>query len=256
VCSTRAGIAHRSGGSGPDLLLLLHGLGATGAVWDRLLPLVERSWSGSWAVPDLRGHGRSVAEPPYGYAVHAADVAAVAVARGAERVTVLGHSFGGVVGAVLAGGWYGVEVSRVVAVGVKIDWTPEEEAGAHRMAARPPQLFATAADAAERHLRLAGLTGLVDPSSEVAAAGVRETPDGFTPALDPRAFGAVGPSVEEVLSRAQAPLRLAAGSSDPMVGLSAMRRVDPDAVLLEGAGHNAHWEAPDAVWSLLSPSTP
>ncbi len=124
------------------------------------------------------------------------------------------------------------------------------------MAARPPQLFATAADAAERHLRLAGLTGLVDPSSEVAAAGVRETPDGFTPALDPRAFGAVGPSVEEVLSRAQAPLRLAAGSSDPMVGLSAMRRVDPDAVLLEGAGHNAHWEAPDAVWSLLSPSTP
>ncbi len=252
--TTRTGIAHRSGGSGGDLLLLLHGLGATGAVWDRLLPLVERSWPGSWAVPDLRGHGASMAEPPYGYAVHAADVASVAVACRAERVTVLGHSFGGVVGAVLAGGWYGVEVVRVVAVGVKIDWTDDEVARARALAARPPQVFATAEEAAERHLRLAGLTGLVDADDPVALAGVRETDGGFTPALDPRAFGAVGPSVEEVLSRAAAPLRLAAGSADPMVGLDAMRRVDPDAVLLEGAGHNAHWEAPEAVWSLLSGS--
>ncbi|MGY1702840.1 alpha/beta fold hydrolase [Geodermatophilus sp. SYSU D00766] len=251
MSSTRAGSSYRSGGPGGDLLLLLHGLGATGAVWDRLLPLVERSWPGSWAVPDLRGHGASLAEPPYGYAVHAADVAAVAVASGAERVTVLGHSFGGVVGAVLAGGWYGVEVDRVVAVGVKIEWTPEEEAGARRLASRPPQVFATREEAVERHLRLAGLTGLVDPSSEVAAAGVREVDGGWTPALDPRAFGAVGPPVEEVLSRARAPLRLAAGSADPMVGLSAMRRIDPGAVLIEGAGHNAHWEDPDAVWRLV-----
>ncbi|MGY1638669.1 alpha/beta fold hydrolase [Geodermatophilus sp. SYSU D00742] len=251
---TRAGIAYRSGGSGPDLLLLLHGLGATGAVWDRLLPLVEASWPGSWAVPDLRGHGRSVAEPPYGYGVHAADVASVAAAAGAARVTVLGHSFGGVVGAVLAGGWYGVEVSRVVAVGVKIDWTPEEEARARTMAARPPQVFPTAAEAADRHLRLAGLSGLVPPEDAVARAGVRETEGGYTAALDPRAFGAVGPSVEEVLSRSAAPLRLAAGSADPMVGLAAMRRVDVDAVLLEGAGHNAHWEAPEAVWSLVAPA--
>ena len=250
---TRAGISYRRGGSGADLLLLLHGLGATGAVWDRLLPLVERDWHGSWAVPDLRGHGRSVAEPPYGYAVHAADVASVAVACDATRVTVLGHSFGGVVGAVLAGGWYGVEVARVVAVGVKIDWTDEEVARARSLAARPPQVFPTAAEAAERHLRLAGLSGLVAADDPVALAGVRETSGGFSPALDPRAFGAVGPPVEEVLSRAQAPLRLAAGSADPMVSVRAMQRVDPGAVLLEGAGHNAHWEDPAAVWSLLSP---
>ncbi len=254
MAATRSGIAYRTGGSGDSLLVLLHGLGATGAVWDRLLPLVERSWPGSWAVPDLRGHGRSAAEPPYGYAVHAADVASLVAGSGAARVTVLGHSFGGVVGAVLAGGWYGVEVERVVAVGVEIDWTADEEARARSMAIRPPQVFPTAAEAADRHLRLAGLTGLVDPSSEVAAAGVREVDGGFTAALDPRAFGAVGPPVEEVLSRAVAPLRLAAGARDPMVGLAAMRRVDPGAVLLEDVGHNAHWEAPDAVWSLLSGS--
>ena len=247
-----SGIVHRSGGSGDELLLLLHGLGATGAVWDRMLPLVEASWPGSWAVPDLRGHGRSPAEPPYGYAVHAADVAALVAGAGATRVTALGHSFGGVVGAVLAGGWYGVQVSRVVAVGVKIDWTDDEVARARSLAARPPQVFATAAEAAERHLRLAGLTGLVSPEDPVALAGVRAADGGFAVALDPRAFGAVGPPVEEVLSRAVAPLRLAAGAGDPMVGLDAMRRVDPGAVLLEGVGHNAHWEAPDAVWSLVA----
>jgi len=71
-------------------------------------------------------------------------------------------------------------------------------------------------------------------------------------ALDPRAFGAVVPSVETILSRSTAPLRLAAGAADAMVGVDAMRRVDPDAVLLDGAGHNAHWESPDAVWSLFA----
>ena len=247
-----SGIVHRSGGSGDELLLLLHVLGATGAVCDRLLPLVEASWPGSWAVPDLRGHGRSPAEPPYGYAVHAADVAALVAGSGAARVSVLGHSFGGVVGAVLAGGWYGVQVSRVVAVGVKIDWTDDEVARARSLAARPPQVFATVAEAADRHLRLAGLTGLVSPEDPVALAGVRAADGGFAVAFDPRAFGAVGPPVEEVLSRAVAPLRLAAGAGDPMVGLDAMRRVDPGAVLLEGVGHNAHWEAPDAVWSLVA----
>jgi pimeloyl-ACP methyl ester carboxylesterase len=248
---TRGGIAYFTGGTGDSLLLLLHGLGATAAVWRRLLPLVEESWDGRWAAPDLRGHGLSVAEPPYGLGVHAADMAALAVELGASRVTVLGHSFGGVVGAVLGGGWFGVGVDRVVAVGVKIDWTPDEVAGARRMAARSPQVFPTAAEAADRHLRLAGLRELVDPADPVARAGVRVADGGWTPALDPRAFGAVGPSVETVLARCEAPLRLAAGSGDPMVSLGTMQRVDPDAVVIDDAGHNAHWEAPEAVWRLL-----
>jgi pimeloyl-ACP methyl ester carboxylesterase len=174
------------------------------------------------------------------------------VELGASRVTVLGHSFGGVVGAVLGGGWFGVDVDRVVAVGVKIDWTADEVAGARRMATRAPQVFPTALEAADRHLKLAGLRELVDPADPVARAGVRVADGGWVPALDPRAFGAVGPPVETVLSRCEAPLRLAAGSADPMVGLDAMRRVDPDAVLIDGAGHNAHWEDPAAAWSLLS----
>jgi pimeloyl-ACP methyl ester carboxylesterase len=119
------------------------------------------------------------------------------------------------------------------------------------MSARPPQVFGTAGEAADRSVKLAGLHGLVHPTDPVAQAGVRRADGGWIAALDPRAFGAVGPSVEEVLSRCAAPLRLAAGSGDPMVDLDAMRRIDPVAVLLDGAGHNAHWEAPGAVWGLV-----
>jgi pimeloyl-ACP methyl ester carboxylesterase len=256
VRRTRGGIAYFSGGSGDPLLLLLHGLGATAAVWRRLLPLVEASWPGRWAAPDLRGHGLSTNAAPYGYAMHAADVAELAAELGASSVTVLGHSFGGVVGSVLGGGWYGVPVDRVVALGVKIDWTDDEVSRARAMSARAPQVFATSAEAADRHVKLAGLHGLVDPADPVASAGVRRAGGGWIAALDPRAFGAVGPPVETVLSRCAVPLRLAAGSGDPMVGLDAMRRVDPDAVLLDGVGHNAHWEAPDAVWGLLGRNVP
>jgi pimeloyl-ACP methyl ester carboxylesterase len=249
---TRGGIAYFTGGSGDHLLLLLHGLGATAAVWRRLLPLVAESWDGRWAAPDLRGHGLSLAESPYGFGVHAADMAELAAELGAYRVTVLGHSFGGVVGAVLGTGLYGVTVDRVVAVGGKMDWTDDEVARAQAMSRRPRQVFASPLEAADRHLKLAGLRDLVDPADPVARAGVRIANGGWVAALDPRAFGAVVPSVETVLARSTAPLRLAAGAADAMVGLDAMRRVDRDAVLLDGAGHNPHWESPEAVWKLIA----
>jgi pimeloyl-ACP methyl ester carboxylesterase len=134
---------------------------------------------------------------------------------------------------------------------VKIDWADDEVARAQAMAVRPAQVFPTPAEAADRHVKLAGLAGLVDPADPVAQAGVRRADRGWIAAFDPRAFGAVGPSVETVLSRCAAPLRLAAGSGDAMVGLDTMRRVDPDAVLIDGAGHNAHWEAPGEVWRLI-----
>ena len=244
---SRAGIACETDGDGDDLLLLLHGLGATGAVWWRLVPLIP----GRWAAPDLRGHGRSPAEPPYGYAVHAADMAGLVTELGAGRVTVLGHSFGGVVGALLGSGEFGVAVERVVAVGTKLEWTAEEEAAARALADRPPTVFATREEAAARHLAVAGLRGLALPDDEVALAGVREVDGGWAVALDNRAFSVVGPSVPGILRRSVAPLHLAAGEGDPMVSLPAMQRVDPSASVLAGAGHNAHWEAPEQVWSLL-----
>src|SRR5262245_40030634 len=93
------------GGDGERLLVLLHGMGANASVWERLLSIVERSWSGRWLAPDLRGHGRSVREGPYGIGAHAADVAALIEAEAPGPVTLVGHSFGGAVAALVATGW-------------------------------------------------------------------------------------------------------------------------------------------------------
>jgi pimeloyl-ACP methyl ester carboxylesterase len=252
VAAGRAqGLHLRSGGAGERLLVLLHGLGANSAVWRRLIPVIDARWQGRWLAPDFRGHGRSPHQGPYGYAAHAADVAALIADQNAGDVTLLGHSFGGVVAALIGTGWFGPRVRRVLAFGVKIDWTKDEVNKARELAARPARSFATHGEAVERFLKVSGLHGLVDPQSEDAAAGVAGVDGDFRVAMDPRAYAAVGPSIERILLLCEAPLRLAAGSSDPMVSVAAMRRIDPAAVSLEGAGHNVHWEAPELVWRFV-----
>jgi pimeloyl-ACP methyl ester carboxylesterase len=58
----------RDGDDGPALLLL-HGLGATGEVWDGLPALLPGHWPGPWVVPDLPGHGRSAPAPRGRYSI-------------------------------------------------------------------------------------------------------------------------------------------------------------------------------------------
>ncbi|HEX2216281.1 MAG TPA: alpha/beta hydrolase [Xanthobacteraceae bacterium] len=236
------------GGEGARLLVLLHGMGANHSVWRPLLPLVAEHWNGRWIAPDFRGHGRSPYEGPYGYGIHAADIAALILQEQASEITLLGHSFGGLVAALLGGGLFGIKVARVAAVGVKIVWTEAEVAKAREVAQRPARAFDTREEAIERYLKISGLFGLIDPSAPEALIGVREQGEKFFVAFDPRAAGGVGPSVETLLRLCTAPLRLAAGAADPMVTLADMQRVDAFASLIEGVGHNAHWEAPERVW--------
>ena len=245
------GLYVEQGGAGEAVLVLLHGMGANASVWKPLLPFVAERWRGRWLAPDFRGHGRSLYEGPYGYGVHAADIAALLHEAGAVEATLLGHSFGGLIAALLGSGLFGVPVRRVATVGVKLKWSAEEIAKAHEIARRPTRPFATRAEAVERYLKVSGLYGLMDPQSPDAALGVRERERQYTIAFDTRATGGVGPSVAALLKLCAAPLRLAAGASDPMVSLDDMRSVDPQAVAIANAGHNAHWEAPDAVWQFF-----
>lgn len=91
----------RSLGSDGPPLVLLHGLGVSGAVWQgigRLLVRVARL-----VAPDLRGHGESD-KPSAGYLPrdYAGDIAALLAHEPSRPLAVLGHSLGAVVAALLA----------------------------------------------------------------------------------------------------------------------------------------------------------
>lgn len=83
-------------------VILVHGITERGRVWD---PIVERlAAAGYTAVTlDLRGHGESPRHAPYDLGSLAGDVAAVALAIGADTPRVVGHSLGGAVVSALAG---------------------------------------------------------------------------------------------------------------------------------------------------------
>jgi len=235
------------------VLLLVHGLGATGDVWNGLHDVLSRRWTGSWVTPDLPGHGGSRRLPRYSFAHLAAAVAATAPS--AKRVIVLGHSLGGVVALALASGWFGVRVSAVCGLGIKVAWTDDELARAQALSTRPNPVYPTRREAAERHLKLAGLTGLVTPDA-VADAALVHGDNGWTVAFDPAAFAVGAPDMDGLLAASRAPVMLAAGEHDHMCTADQLRKVVPDSVILPELGHNAHVEAPAALWPLLERLSP
>jgi pimeloyl-ACP methyl ester carboxylesterase len=247
----RDGLRTARGGTGQDLLVLLHGLGANASVWNAMMPFVERSWPGRWIAPDFRGHGRSPFVGPYGFGTHAADVASL-IADETHGVFVVGHSCGGAVGAMLATGWFGPRIAKLFAFGVKLKWSPEEIAKSRELAGKPARVFPSRAEAIERYLKTAGLFGIVSPDSDDAAIGVTEVPGGYQVRMDPRVFGAVGPSIPAIFSQVTVPFRLAAGANDPMVTGGEMTQIDRSARVFVGAGHNVHCEQPEKLWRAIS----
>ena len=75
----------------PDVLAL-HGLTGHGQRWERIAA-VQTPGSRVLA-PDLRGHGRSTWNPPWGIADHVADLVGLLRAEAPEPVVLIGHSYG------------------------------------------------------------------------------------------------------------------------------------------------------------------
>ncbi|MFI9400921.1 alpha/beta fold hydrolase [Nocardia sp. NPDC052316] len=84
---------YRFGPATGPAVLALHGVTGHGKRWEDLatnhLPGVRI------IAPDLRGHGRSSALPPWTFEAVVADLVELLTAETAEPVTVVGHSFGG-----------------------------------------------------------------------------------------------------------------------------------------------------------------
>jgi pimeloyl-ACP methyl ester carboxylesterase len=140
----------------------------------------------------------------------------------------------------------------VVGLGIKVAWTPDELARAAKLAAREPVRFDTRDEAVARHLRVAGLDGLVAVDHPAVAAGVIEEDGRWRPALDPRAFGVGEPGVAALLAAAPVPVMLARGQHDALVSSEDLLELTPNAVDLPGLGHNAHVEDPAAVAALVT----
>lgn len=235
-------------------LILIHGLGGSARVWDRVAPLLEARFEVTRF--DLPGFGDAAGPPGSIEAMARAALARVT----AEAPVIAGHSMGGLV-ATAAAELAPDLVSRLVIV----NSPPTVES---RMAARGP---------AERILRMRVLGDLAwrRASDDRLRAGMRsafapghEVPDLFVEDLrraGRESYLAGNAAINRYLARRTLPERLAALTQQVMVVFGERDgRVDPRSLDLYGpvgnvtvatipeAGHSSIWEAPDRVAELVA----
>lgn len=229
--------------------MLLHGLGATGDVWNGWRPLLARRWPGRWLAPDLPGHGGSPPLSDYTFAGLADPVAGLVGSR--SPAVVLGHSLGGPVGLALAGDRFAIRVQAVIGLGIKVAWADEELQRARAAAQRPPAWYGSRDEAAARYLRVSGLAGLLPADDPAVDAGLREQDGQWRLAMDQAAIAIGAPDMGELLGGSQAPVTLARGENDPMNTDDQLAGLGVPTVTLPGLGHNAHVQSPRLSFTLL-----
>ena len=239
------------GGDGDRTVLLLHGQGATAAVWRLVQQALQERGTLRWLSADLGGHGGSDWQSLYSVGQLAAQLAEVARQQPSGELFIVGHSLGAYVGLALASGWFGLAVSGVLGIGPKISWPAADLQAVQELAARPVRWYATAEEAWSRYRRVSGLTAEIAREEEWLARGIVQAEQGWRLAQDPRTFAVAGAPFASLAASATGPILLARGARDPMVSLQELRMHALQVHDIAGAGHNAHIEDPPAVVTLL-----
>jgi pimeloyl-ACP methyl ester carboxylesterase len=235
--------------SGARCFLLLHGLGATGAVWRPVEALLAARGEGRSIAPDLSGHGAARWAPCYSVDAAAAELAPSVA--GEPELYVVGHSFGGYVALALASGRFGVRVRAVLTVGAKLSFSDEERGRAAELARRPARIFATHEEAVERYRKVSGLDAGLAPGDALLARGTVRDAAGFRLAADPATLGVDAPPFTALLAAVRCPVLAARGEHDALVSSAELRAAVPGAIDVPGLGHNLHVEDPPALVALL-----
>lgn len=235
-----------------EAVILLHGFTQTANSWQGVIGALPERYCA--CAPDIRGHGSASDLEPVTLEVVIDDV----LARAPERFTLVGYSMGGRIALHVALA-AAARVERLVLIGA----SPGIEDRAQREARRADD--ERLADEIERlgieafARRWAATPVLAgQPASVLAAANadrLRNTAAGLARALRGLGTGAL-PSAWDRLGELAMPATLVVGERDTKFRAIAeqMAAQLPDAklVVVPGAGHAVHLEAPDAVATVLA----
>jgi len=234
----------------PPTLLLLHGFTQTRQSWR---PVMAALGGRRRAIaPDMPGHGLAAARP----ASFSACTGYIR-ALGGERFALAGYSMGGRV-ALHAALALGSRLDRLVLIGASPGIADAAERAARRTAddALADRIEAIGVEAFAREW--ASLPLWEGQPERVAAAAnadrLRNTPAGLAAALRGLGTGVMDP-LWDALPSLSVPVTLAVGERDEKFLAIARRMAErlprAEVVVVEGAGHAAQLEQPDAVAALL-----
>jgi len=230
---------------------MLHGFTHTGRSWDGLTRALGQRYRP--LAPDIRGHGASSAMAPINLESVIGDLSRLAPAT----FTLAGYSMGGRI-ALHAAFALADRIDRLVLIGASPGIADPSEREARRAA--DEQLAAeiersSIEDFVRRWAATPVLSG--QPPEVVAAAyadRLRSTPVGLARALRGLGTGAL-PPLWERLGELRMPVALVVGERDGKFTATARRIADAMAaaelVVVSGAGHAVHLEAPAAVAEVI-----
>jgi 2-succinyl-6-hydroxy-2,4-cyclohexadiene-1-carboxylate synthase len=233
-------------------VVFLHGFTHTGASWE---PVVAALGPGVAVAPDIRGHGAASAIEPVALDAVVGDLAGVAP----PRFVLVGYSMGGRIALHVALALK-ERVQRLVLVGASPGIADASEREARR--ASDERLAdeiegLTIEEFAARWARTPVLAG--QPASvraRVEEDRLRNTPAGLARALRGLGTGAL-PPLWNRLGELTMPVTLVVGERDEKFSAIALRMAGAiatsEVVVVAGAGHAVHLEAPAAVAEVIEP---
>lgn len=237
-------------GEGPPLLLI-HGLGATGAIWRPQVARLARERD--VITLDMPGFGQSalLEETPTPWALGAA-ITAMCEEIGVLRPHVAGNSLGGWVALEIAKAEHAASLCLISPAGLWRRPLGPRKVDSRKWAKRLRPLLG--ALARHRGAREAMLRTTVGRPERVPLDDARALIDAWITAPGYEAANAeMRRYVCEDLDRVRVPTTIAWGELDRLVGPPRPERRPPNSrfLKLEGCGHTPNWDEPDLISELL-----